>query len=88
LAFTSELYEKSATYTLSALVGQLPAAARRHGSSTLYRISTRATRDAMTSRNRIHIQWSIQGGTAEIVTISLFDRPTIPFDTRWLLIHP
>ena len=85
---STELYEKSASYALSTLIGRLPAEARRRGPSTLYHITTQATQPAQTLQTRITLNWPNSGGSDEIVTNSLFDRSNRPFDARWLLAHP
>jgi len=85
---SSELYEKSAGYALSTLVGELPAEARRRGPSSLYRITTLTMKNAQTLQTRITLYWATSGSRAETVTSSLFDRSNRPFDARWLLAHP
>jgi len=85
---SAELYEKSASYALSTLTGRLPAEARRRGPSTLYHITTQATRDTQTLHTRISLHWPVAGTSTETVTNSLFDRASRPFDARWLLVLP
>jgi len=99
---SSELYEKSASYALSMLVGELPAEARRRGPSSLYRITTLTTQNAQTLQTRITLHWPVDpdqnvsagtppaypGNHTEIETTSLFNRTSRLFDTRWLSKRP